>query len=163
MSKLEGSANSYRLSRYCAVRTVEPFANTVLVKEASMKTRIAPLSFPTAIALFAAMTGMPAQAGAADAIDACVQRFIAGHLADHEGKITINKEVDAVRPLALSSGRQMVQVKAATKSGAPLMHATCVVNERGVVLSMRPAARTAPMLAQKLDKKTAVAKSGDAT
>lgn len=128
-----------------------------------MKTRIAPLSFPTAIALFASMTGAPASAGPPDAIDVCIQRFISGHLADHEGKITINKDVDAVRPLAFSSGRQIVQVKAATKSGAPLMHATCVVNERGDVLSMRPAARTAPMLAQKLDKEIAVAKSGDAT
>jgi len=127
-----------------------------------MKTRIAPMSFPTAVALFASIVGVPAHAAAPDAIDACIQKFIAGHLADHEGRITINKEIESTKPLALLGGTQTVQVKAATKSGAPLMHATCVVSERGVVLSMRPAARTAPMLAQKVDKE-AVATSGDAT
>ena len=128
-----------------------------------MKTRIAPLSFPTAVVLFATLSGNAAHAAAPDAVDACIELFVAGHLADHQGRITINKEMDIATPAVRRTSTQVVRVAAATKSGKALASATCVVNERGMVLSMRPGASRAAMLAQKARKEIDAAKRGDAS
>ena len=94
-------------------------------------------TFATAGAMLMALaTTSHARAETPDVVDACIEHFIAKQLADHPGKITINKLPESTMSFGVT-GRQVVQVLASTKSGTILSGATCVVSPRGRVVSIR--------------------------
>lgn len=74
------------------------------------------------------------------AMDVCISRFIAGNFPDRQTTIKVKKESVTESPLLSLASRPNHTIYLSAKgrsTGTKLASATCVVNDRGVILSMR--------------------------
>jgi hypothetical protein len=149
------SANSYRLSRTWHLHTLITGKCVAVFQESAMSSRKEFSSLPTlhnsrksairklvitAAASAAALLGTgAAQAGPEQALNSCIEQFIATNMAGYDGKMTVRKDPSEFQPLMLSApSRYEFSVTAHDKvDGTKLMTATCIAKRDGTVVSLK--------------------------
>lgn len=79
-----------------------------------------------------------ARTSEAAVMDACIQQYIAEHLADYEGKVTVNKLAPEHRPILLNLQTQIMVTAVHKTTGTHLGTVKCSVDRDGKISVSAP-------------------------